>query len=146
MNARMRSRCGLLLCGLALSACRPKQGEDLSVAQLSAVVAGEQDSLTPCYQTGLEKNPYPHEFRIQAVLEIRADGQVSKVELDQTGLPGVGPCLEKAIRGWKFPRAKAATRASLPIVFKPKVVQDLPANFKLPPGFKVLQQQPTDGP
>jgi hypothetical protein len=132
-----------VMCVVLLMACRPTPGEDLSVAQLSEVVAREQDTLTPCYQTGLDKNPYHHEFQIQAVLKIRPDGKVTHVKLDQTGLPGVGPCLEKAIRTWQFPVAKASTRASLPIVFRPEVVQELPKDFKLPPGFQILP--PPDG-
>jgi hypothetical protein len=115
------------------------KGGDLSVAQLSEVVAREQDSLTPCYQAGLDATPYEHEFRLQATLEIKPDGKVSKVQLDQNGLRNVGPCVEKTIRAWQFPTAKAETRASLPIIFRPKVVKTLPDGMQLPPGFKVLQ-------
>jgi hypothetical protein len=129
------------LCALASAsiACGRAQGGDLNVSQLTAVVAREQETLTPCYQSALDRSPYEHEFRIQATLEIRSDGSVESVVLDQTGLQGVGPCIEKTIRTWKFPTAKAATRASLPIIFQPKVVQSPPANLKLPPGFKVLE-------
>ena len=105
---------------------------------MAAVVAREQDSLEPCYQAGLEATPYDHEFRIEAKLKIKPDGSVSKVELDQTGLRGVGPCVSKVILGWKFPTAKAETHAALPIIFRPKVVKTLPEGV-LPPGFQVLQ-------
>jgi hypothetical protein len=130
----------LLLLAAALFApgCGHKGG-DLSVRQLSEVVAREQDSLTPCYQAGLDATPYEHEFRVQATLEIKPSGKVSKVELDQNGLSGLGPCVKKAIRGWQFPIAKAETHASLPIIFRPKVVKTLPDGMQLPPGFKLLQ-------
>lgn len=127
---------GLLLTAALFSACRPSGG-DLSVQQLSEVVAREQDTLEPCYQAGLEATPYEHEFRIEATLAIKPDGRVSSVKLDQTGLRGVGPCVSKIIMGWRFPTAKAETRASLPIIFRPKVVKTLPEGT-LPPGFQVL--------
>jgi len=123
---------------LALAGCRPSSGEDLSTEQLTAVVVREQASLEPCYQAGLDRTPYEHEFRIEAELRIRPDGSVAQVKLDQTGLQGLGPCIEKTIRGWRFPQARAETRASLPIVFRPKVEKALPENMKMP-GFRVLQ-------
>jgi hypothetical protein len=127
-----------MVAALFAPGCGGKRG-DLSVQQLSEVVAREQDSLTPCYQAGLDATPYEHEFRIQATLDIKPNGKVSKVQLDQTGLRGLGPCVEKAIRAWQFPTAKAETRASLPIIFRPKVVKTLPDGMQLPPGFKLLQ-------
>jgi hypothetical protein len=129
---------GWLSIAVGIGACRPADG-DLSVEELSAVVAREQDSLDLCYQTALDKSPYDHEFTIQTTLRIRSDGSVANVGLDQAGLQGIGPCLEKTIKTWKFPRAKAETRARLPIVFRPKVEKTLPPNLKLPPGFKVIQ-------
>lgn len=126
-----------LLCAVAASGCR-KSGGDLSTQQLSEVVTREQPTLEPCYQAGLERTPYEHEFRIEAKLSINPDGTVSKVELDQNGLQGMGPCIDKTIRSWRFPEAKAATHASLPLIFRPKVVESLPDNVQIPPGFKIL--------
>lgn len=125
---------------LALCAgCHAGHGQDLSVQQLSEVVAREQGSLDQCYQGALDKTPYDHEFQIQATLHIRKDGSVAKVGLNQAGLRGIGPCVENAIRSWKFPPAPEETRASLPIIFRPKVERQLPPDLKLPPGFKVVQ-------
>jgi hypothetical protein len=131
-----RARSAIVLAFLLLAACRAKNRQDLSAAQLTAVVAREQASLAPCYQSALDKMPYEHEFRIETTLQIRPDGRVSEVTLDQPGIEGVGPCIEAAIRTWQFPKAVAATRASLPIVFTPNVEKTLP---NLPPGFQVLQ-------
>lgn len=122
---------------LAGTACK-KSGGDLSTQQLSEVVAREQPSLEPCYQAGLDNTPYEHEFRIEAKLAINPDGTVSGVELDQNGLQGMGPCIDKTIRGWRFPQAEAATHASLPLIFRPKVVERLPDNIQIPPGFEIL--------
>ena len=137
--------CRLTRTALALTAlwsysdCRPTAEHDLSVAQLTEVVAREQGSLDACYQAALDKSPYDHEFRIQTRLYIRKDGSVAKVGLDQTGLRGIGPCVEKTIRSWKFPPAQEETHASLPIIFRPKIEKTLPPDFKLPPGFSVVQ-------
>ena len=133
----MRWACVLL--ALSAAGCRRSQ-KDLTVAQLSDVVAREQPTLEACYQAGLDRTPYDHEFRIQARLSIRRDGSVEKVELDQSGLQGLGPCLEQTIRTWRFPQAEDDTLASLPIVFRPKVEKVLPENLQLPPGFKLLPQ------
>jgi hypothetical protein len=130
---------GLAACAALLSGCQRPSGGDLSVEQLTAVVAREQASLDPCYQNALDKQPYDHEFRIETRLEIRRDGTVAKVGIDQEGLKGVGACVEKTIRTWKFPDAREETRANLPIIFRPKVVKTLPEDLHLPPGFKVLQ-------
>jgi hypothetical protein len=135
----VRSRSAWLLWAALMAACRA-EGGDLSVAQLTDVVAREQESLEACYQNALDQTPYDHEFRIETRLRIRPDGSVSRVSFDQTGLKGIGPCVEKTIRAWKFPVAKAETRASLPIIFRPKVEKTLPADLQLPPGFKVLKQ------
>jgi hypothetical protein len=120
-------------------ACRPPADGELSAEQMSAVVTQEQDKLQSCYQDGLDRTPYEHEFRLQAQLRIRPNGSVAEVELDQPGLSGLGSCIEQTIRGWQFPTAKNETRASLPLVFHPKVVKSLPPNVQLPPGFKVVQ-------
>lgn len=134
-----RIACSVALLAIAITSagCR-KGGGDLSTQQLSDVVAREQPSLEPCYQQGLERTPYEHEFRIETKLTIKPDGSVAKVELDQNGLQGMGPCIEKTLRGWQFPQAKASTYASLPLIFRPKVVENIPDGV-IPPGFKVLQ-------
>ena len=125
----------VLALALAAPGCK-KSGTDLTTEQLTEVVAREQPTLEPCYQAGLERTPYEHEFRIETKLSIRPDGTVERVELDQTGLQGMGPCLEQTIRGWRFPQATASTHASLPLIFRPKVVESLPDN--VPPGFQIL--------
>ncbi|HEY2735589.1 MAG TPA: hypothetical protein VGI70_16445, partial [Polyangiales bacterium] len=105
MARRLTSSASLALALFAASACRSKSGE-LSAAQLSAVVAREQASLAPCYQSALDKTPYTHEFRLQAILRVLPNGNVADVNLDQPGIEGVGPCVQTAIRRWKFPTAK----------------------------------------
>lgn len=132
----------ILLC-LALIGCASKPTGDLTAEQMSEVVVREQPALAACYQAGLDRTPYTHEFQVQAALHIRPDGSVAKVELDQTGLSGLGACVERSIRSWHFPQAQAETHASLPIVFQPKVKKELPPNVQLPPGFKVVQDDPS---
>jgi len=129
----------LFLLLLLWGACSRASGGDLSIDQLNEVVVREHHSLEHCYQTSLDNTPYEHEFRIQADLRIRPDGQVAELELDQAGLRGLGPCIEKTIRSWHFPPAKTETRARLPIVFQPKVLKAAPQN--LPKGFRVLTEE-----
>jgi hypothetical protein len=131
--------CAWLAIFVCAGACRAAATHDLSIEQLSAVIARDQASLDPCYQSALDKTPYDQEFKIQTTLHIRKDGSVAKVELDQQGLRGIGPCLVEAIKAWQFPSAADETHARLPIIFRPKVERTLSPDVKLPPGFKVVQ-------
>ena len=70
---------------LVAPACQSNKGRDLSVAQLTAVVAANQDQLKPCYQTALDKQPDSQEFRIQATLHVNKGGSVEDVELEKGG-------------------------------------------------------------
>ena len=113
----------MLVVALAASMASCKNpGKDLTVEQLTAVVAGHQETLKPCYQAALDKQPDSNEFRMQATLHVAKDGRVEKVELERGGpLPNVGSCVEKVVSKWKFPTAEADTYASLPIIFRPTV-------------------------
>jgi len=124
---------------LLAGACSRASGGDLSVEQLNEVVAREHLSLEPCYQTSLDNTPYEHDFRLLADLRIRPDGRVAELKLDQTGLRGLGPCVDKAIRSWRFPTAETETRARLPIIFQPRVLKAAPQN--LPKGFRTLTEE-----
>jgi hypothetical protein len=101
--------------------CQSNKGHDLSVEQLTAVVAAHQDQLKPCYQSALDKQPDSQEFRIQATLHVDKGGSVADVELERGGLPNVGSCVEKIVKTWKFPAAQADTYASMPLIFRPTV-------------------------
>lgn len=96
---------------------------DIPEAELSRVVAANRESLKICYDAALERSPYKHEIRIQATIHIEPSGQVSKIELDQEGLPGLGKCLRAAIARWSFPKAEDATHTALPIILQPEVVK-----------------------
>jgi hypothetical protein len=109
------------LCALVALGCQSNKGGDLSVEQLTAVVAANQEQLKPCYQSALDKQPDSQEFRIQATLHVDKTGSVSDVELERGGLPNVGSCVEKIVKTWKFPTAKADTYASMPLIFRPTV-------------------------
>jgi len=124
---RVMTRNGLGLWALVASVtvaclgCQGKKGQDLTVAQLTSVVAANQEQLRPCYQTALDKEPDTAEFRLQATLHVAKSGEVADVEVERGRLAGLAPCVEKVVRGWKFPSAKADTRAALPLIFRPTV-------------------------
>ena len=108
------------VCLLLAVGCQQKGG-DLTVAQLTTVIAGRQDELQPCYQTALDKSPDSQEFRVQATLHVDKSGEVEDIELEKGALPAVAPCVEKVVRTWKFPQAKADTYATMPIIFRPTI-------------------------
>jgi hypothetical protein len=109
------------LCAVLAIGCQSNKGGDLSVEQLTAVVAANQDQLKPCYQSALDKQPDSQEFRIQATLHVDKTGEVADVELERGGLPNVASCVDKVVRTWKFPSARADTYASMPLIFRPTV-------------------------
>lgn len=99
-------------------------GGDLSTEQLSAVVEKEQPTLKACYDEALAKHPLKDEVRMEAVLRITPGGKVASVELDPPPpLPGLSTCLNDAIGRWTFPSAEKTTSTSLPLIFRPEVVQ-----------------------
>jgi hypothetical protein len=108
-------------CLFVVVGCHSNKGRDLTVEQLTAVVAAHQAELRPCYQTALDKQPDSQEFRMQATLHVSKNGDVQKVELERGPLPNVGSCIEKTVETWKFPPAEAETYASMPIIFRPTV-------------------------
>jgi hypothetical protein len=109
------------LCVFVALGCQSNKGRDLSVAQLTAVVAANQDQLKPCYQSALDKQPDSQEFRIQATLHVNKSGSVEDVELERGGLPNVATCVDKVVRTWRFPAAEADTYASMPLIFRPTI-------------------------
>jgi len=121
---------GLCLLLVALTVACGDRGQDLSVQQLTAVVASQQATLKPCYQAALDKQPDSQEFRIQATIHVLKSGEVDTVELERGGLPNVGSCVEKTVKTWKFPPAERDTYATLPIIFRPTIepMQEAPKN------------------
>jgi hypothetical protein len=114
----------LASCGLG---CRGGEVQDLSTAQLSAVVEAQQPTLKSCYDQALEKTPYKHAMELQAIIQIEPSGEVESVQIEGTGgLPGMGPCLRDAIQKWRFPKARDATHTSLPLHFKPEIKREGP--------------------
>lgn len=99
------------------------QAKDLSATQLSAVIDAARPALQTCYQEALDKSPRSDELRLQAVIHVEAGGDVSSLELDLKDAPALSDCIGRVIGGLKFPVAEASTHASLPLVFRPEVVE-----------------------
>ena len=116
----------------------------MRAGSLTTVVGANQESLRPCYQAALDKQPDSTEFRIQATLHVKKDGNVESVELESRGLANVGSCVEKTVRTWKFPPAQADTYASMPLIFRPTVepMFEAPRNPFENEGTPQAQQQP----
>jgi hypothetical protein len=120
-----------------LAACSSR-ADDLSTAELSAVVDAQRSALEQCYERALEQSPYKQEMRMDAIIEIAPSGRVTSVSLHGGGgLPGMNDCLRAAIEQWQFPHAKDSTATSLPLVFHPEVK---PAQPNLEPLRQAFQQ------
>lgn len=128
--------------GLGAGACR--EPHDLTVQQLSAVVDRERATLKPCYDAALAQHPYQQEMRFQVVIHVAPSGRVADVEIPPgSGLPGMADCLRKVIWEWRFPTAKDATDASLPLVFKPEAA---PAGVPSLPNINEILQLDSNKP
>jgi hypothetical protein len=126
-SARESDLAIVLVLALALAGCGGGAKHDLSEQQLSLAVEAQRPALERCYQSALETSPYKQEIRMEAVIHIAPSGAVSGVELEGNGgLPGMSPCLRKAIAAWHFPEAKDATHTSLPLIFQPHVQKPQP--------------------
>ena len=119
-----------LLCAV-LCACQ-HEGKDLSAVQLSAVIDAARPALQKCYQDALDKSPRTNELRFQAVIHVEPSGEVSSLELDLKDSPTLSDCVGGIIGHLTFPKAEVATHASLPLIFRPEVVKEEPAESASP--------------
>lgn len=81
-----------------------------SPADIRRVITANRASVQPCGQGVAETT------RVSARIRIATDGSVESVQA--TGDPNVGPCVERAVRGWRFGPGDTTT-VSFPFVFQP---------------------------
>ncbi|MCA9581222.1 MAG: zinc-ribbon domain-containing protein [Myxococcales bacterium] len=93
-------------------------GGSLSADQLRSVVSKNQTSIKRCWETTLRAVGKASDVRATINLTIGASGTVQKVSASGANLPGLGKCLEGAVKRWRFPTAGEATSTQFPVVFQ----------------------------
>lgn len=110
---------GLLVAASGPLACQQPH-QDLTQAQMAPVIAAGRPALQDCFQAALNAQPTTSVVKLEAAIHIGAGGEVYDLQLGEGALPGMEPCIDAAIRGWRFPAAPDATHAALPLVFTPE--------------------------
>lgn len=96
-------------------------GRTISAAQVKKVVIHKMAQMRACYERELKKNP---NTRGKVVLSwtIGADGRVRRpaVVRNTTRSRALTPCMTRAVKNWRFPRAQSPFDVEYPFTFKPK--------------------------
>jgi len=96
-------------------------GRTLSASQIKAVVRRNAPQVRACYERQLKQSPGLR-GRVKIGWTIGADGRVRSpsVVSNSTRNRTMLPCITKAVRSWKFPRAESPADVEWPFVFKPQ--------------------------
>lgn len=87
--------------------------QQLSAAQLSAVVARSKGALQRCYSPAAQRV-----LKLEVDMEVLPSGAVSSVHIEGDA-PGVDSCVARTVRAWQFPAALAPTRTRFPVLLLP---------------------------
>ncbi len=96
-------------------------GWTISAGQIKSTVQQNQGQVRACYERELKTNS---SLRGKVVIgwTIGADGKVRspKVVSNSTGNREMLPCIRRAIKSWRFPKAQSPQDIEYPFVFKPR--------------------------
>jgi hypothetical protein len=91
----------------------------LTAAQLSKVVLRGREQLQRCYETALRGSGSTETVRMDVEVSVSPSGNVTNAKAGGQGLPGMGQCIERTVKMWRFPEAGDATQTKFPVVFQP---------------------------
>jgi len=94
-------------------------GEGLTAQELSGVVLQGRKNLQRCYETALRGSQSDETVRLDVEITVAASGNVSAVNVSGKGLPGMDVCIQRIVKGWRFPQAGDVTQTKFPVVFQP---------------------------
>ncbi|MDH5675298.1 MAG: zinc-ribbon domain-containing protein [Myxococcales bacterium] len=99
---------------------RRKAGSgELTAAQISKVVLRGKRNLQRCYETAVRSSGSDDTIRLDVVLTVAESGNVKSVKVKGQGLPGMSRCIERTVRGWRFPASGSESQPQFPLVFQP---------------------------
>jgi len=96
-------------------------GWTISATQIKGTVRQNQGSVRACYERELKSSPTMR-GKVVVGWTIGADGKVRspKIVQNNTGNRDMLPCIRRAIKSWRFPKAASPQDIEYPFVFKPK--------------------------
>jgi hypothetical protein len=97
----------------------PHGAGGLTAPQLSKVVLKGREMLQRCYETALRGSGSTETVRMDVEVTVSPSGNVTSAKAGGQGLPGMGQCIERTVKMWRFPEAGEATQTKFPVVFQP---------------------------
>lgn len=92
--------------------------DELTAAQLRAVVTREQPGIRRCYEHAAIAEGRAPGLRLDVAVTIGPTGRVTTVDATGPELGTLRGCVEDAMRGWTFPPSSGTTRTRIPYVFQ----------------------------
>lgn len=96
-----------------------KQPEGLREEQLYRTISRGKRQLQRCYETALRYTISEETIRLDVDLTVGVSGKIDRIRTRGRTLGDMDECIERAIRGWRFPTAGRATDTSFPLIFQP---------------------------
>ena len=75
--------------------------------------------LQRCYETAARGAGTDDTVRLDVSITVAPTGGVSSVQLSGNGLPGMAECIERSVRGWRFPSSGEPVTTRFPLLFQP---------------------------
>jgi outer membrane biosynthesis protein TonB len=57
--------------------------------------------------------------RLDVEISVAPSGNVASVNVSGKGLPGMDTCIQRIVKGWRFPESGDTTQTKFPVVFQP---------------------------
>jgi hypothetical protein len=92
---------------------------ELTADQLRKVFAQGRASLQRCYETAVRGSGSTDTVRVDLEVTISPSGNVTSAKAGGQGLPGMGQCMERTVRMWRFPSSGDTTTTKVPFLFQP---------------------------
>jgi outer membrane biosynthesis protein TonB len=96
-------------------------GRSVTATQIKRVISQNQAQVTACYERELKKNPGLR-GKVVVGFVIGGDGRVRppRIVRNTTRNRAMLPCIKRAVRTWRFPKAEGPADVEYPFAFKPR--------------------------
>jgi hypothetical protein len=96
-----------------------RRPEGIREEQLYRTISRGKRQLQRCYETALRYTVSEETIRLDVDLTVGVSGRVDRIKTRGRTLGNMDECIERVIRGWRFPTAGRATDTSFPLIFQP---------------------------
>jgi hypothetical protein len=92
----------------------------LDRSALVAVVNAHRDTLQSCYDRAVDDADDAEPSRVDVAITISESGVVTTAVVDGDDVRNLRDCINRAVRRWQFPTAGGSTRATFPVILRPR--------------------------